>query len=52
MKEDKVRETIQINYFHINLKENETHKFIDELEELCEKYAIDGNGYFFNFKGE
>ena len=54
MKKAKISEVQYLSFrnFGITVKEKDAEKFIDELEEICEKCAIDGNEYFFNFKGE
>jgi len=45
-------EVITLKKFSINLDEEKTEEFIDELDNLCEKFAVEGSEYYFTFKGE
>ena len=51
MKKAKISEmqSLELRNFGITVKEKDAEKFIDELEKLCEQYALD-DGYYFKFK--
>ncbi len=47
-----IQQVITIKSLSISIKtEKKSHEFINDLERLCKKYAVESN-YFFNFKQE